>query len=155
MAKTTWAEKLEAKDKELPKIDVVKDTGMERWGAKIGEKFVVPHPKDVYEVMSKVPNGKVITIAEIRESLATKYQAKIACPLTSGIFAWISAHAAVEKKDTEMPWWRTLKTGGFLNEKFPGDTMTQKSYLESEGHKVVQKGKKYLVENSNKKIFKP
>jgi hypothetical protein len=32
-----------------------------------------------------------------------------------------------------------------LNEKYPGGTKNQKKLLEKEGHKVVQKGKKYIV----------
>ena len=57
-------------------------------------------------------------------SLAIKHHTTIGCPLTTGIFAWISAHAAEEQQQQGAreitPYWRTLKTGGLLNEKYPG-----------------------------------
>ena len=159
LKKTNWIEKLEAKDKDLPKIKKVKDEGMERWGCSIGDDFVIPHPKDVYNEIKKIPKGKLATIAELREHLAKKYKTKIACPLTTGIFAWIAANASAEEitidaKKEMIPWWRTLKSGGVLNEKYPGGIDQQKSMLKKEGHKVIQKGKKYIVENYEKTLIK-
>jgi hypothetical protein len=44
--------------------------------------------------------------------------------MTTGIFAWIAANAAEEQKrkgEKEItPYWRTLKSGGVINEKYPG-----------------------------------
>jgi alkylated DNA nucleotide flippase Atl1 len=101
--------------------------------------------------MRKIPKGKIITINEIRVALAKKHNATIGCPITTGIFAWIAANAAEEQKqngnDDITPYWRTLKTGGLLNEKYPGGVTFQKDLLEREGHEVVQKGKKYVVLN--------
>ena len=48
----------------------------------------------------------------------------------------------------------TLKSGGELNPKYPGGIEDQKARLESEGHRVIQKGKKYLVENYEKSLIK-
>ena len=101
--------------------------------------------------MKKVPKGRVITINRIRELLAKKHGATIGCPITTGIFAWVSAHAAEESaamgKKRITPYWRTLKSDGSLNEKYPGGVKSQKEKLEDEGHSVVQKGKKLYVEN--------
>jgi len=44
------------------------------------------------------------------------------------------------------PYWRTLKAGGFINEKYPGGIQAQRSLLEPEGHRVIEKGKKAYVE---------
>jgi len=63
-----------------------------------------------------------------------------------GIFVGIAARAAEEmeeegKKDIT-PYWRTLKEGGKLNEKYPGGIMAQAKHLEAEGFTVVPgKGK--------------
>ena len=88
----------------------------------------------------------LITINGIRKQLAAKYHTDIACPLTTGIFSWISAHAAEEEKaggkKRITPWWRTLKSGGELNPKYPGGFQSQMELLEAEGHKIVPKGKK-------------
>ncbi len=48
----------------------------------------------------------------------------------------------------------TLKIGGVLNEKFPGKKEAQKKLLEKEGHKVIQKGKKYIVVDFEKYLVK-
>jgi len=45
-----------------------------------------------------------------------------------------------------------LKTGGVINEKYPGGVEAQKKLLEKEGHRVVQKGKKYAVVNYEKSL---
>ena len=55
-----------------------------------------PAPREVDAIMKAVPEGKLITIHEIRAILAKRHGATIGCPLTTGIFAWIAAHAAEE-----------------------------------------------------------
>jgi len=76
----------------------------------------------------------------------------------TGIFAWIAANAAEEQrqegKHDITPYWRTLKTGGVINPKYPGGVERQKRLLEKEGHKVVQKGKKYVVVDYEKSLEK-
>lgn len=105
---------------------------------------MTPAPKEVDEIMQKVPEGKLITINEIRRIFAEKHGATIGCPITTGIFAWIAAHAAAEaaaqgNKDIT-PYWRTLKSGGELNEKYPGGVEAQSVRLEREGH-VIEPGR--------------
>ena len=139
----TWQEKL-ADDKGLPKVEEITDKMSKRWGT---GTIVIPAPREVDEIMKKVPRGKLITVSEIRVLLARKHGATISCPLTTGIFAWVAANAAEEaaaegKKDTT-PYWRTLKSGGELNEKYPGGVEAQATHLREEGHTIEPgKGKK-------------
>jgi len=141
--KKSWQEKLN-NDNGLPKIETVKPGMRQNWGT---GTFVIPAPREVDAIMKMVPKGKLITINGIREILAKKHGTNFACPLTSGIFCNIAANAAVEAyaagiKDIT-PWWRTLKTGGELNSKFPGGTDEQAARLIAEGHMIVPgKGKK-------------
>ena len=133
----SWREKL-AETKDLPKT------------------MVIPSPAEVDEVMRRVSKGRLATITEIRACLAKKHGTDIACPMTTGIFAWIAAHAAEEsraagEKDIT-PYWRTLKTGGELNPKYPGGIPALKKLLAAEGHRVVKKGGKFLVTDYDKKI---
>ena len=44
--------------------------------------------------------------------------------------------AAKGEKDIT-PYWRTLKVGGVLNEKYPGGVVAQAGLLEAEGHAIV------------------
>ena len=124
--KKTWCEKLN-ESKGLPKVEKITETMSKRWGK---GTVVIPAPVEVDEIMRKIPKGKVTTINEIRAALAKKHHATIGCPITTGIFAWIAANAAEEQKqkgkEKITPYWRTLKTGGFLNEKYPGGVTVQK-----------------------------
>lgn len=142
----SWQEKLHDA-KGLPKVVEIKGKMSKRWGT---GTVAIPAPFEVDEIMKKVPKGRLITINEIRETIAKKHKATIGCPITCGIFAWIAAGAADEEskagKKKVTPYWRTLKSDGSINEKYPGGLEFQKKLLEKEGHKVIKKGKKYLVE---------
>ena len=124
-----------------------------KWGT---GTLIIPAPIEIDELMRRVPNGKLITINEIRLAFAAKHYATIGCPLTTGIFAWISANAAEEQKQQGAnditPYWRTLKTGGLLNYKYPGGIDVKKWLLEQEGPVVVRKGKKFFVKDYLKSL---
>jgi len=136
----SWQEKL-ADNKGLPKVEEITDKMSKRWGT---GTVVIPAPGEVDEIMRKVPRGKLITINEIRGILAQKHGATIGCPITTGIFAWVAAHAAakagMEGKKDITPYWRTLKSGGQLNEKYPGGVEAQTARLREEGH-IIEPGK--------------
>jgi len=150
--KKSWCEKLKD-DKGLPQVQEITDKMSKRWGT---GTVVIPAPMEVNEIMRRVPKGKLTTINEIRAALAKKHGATIGCPITTGIFAWIAANAAEEQRQHGekdlTPYWRTLKTGGVINEKYPGGVEAQKKLLEKEGHKVVQKGKQSIVANFEKSL---
>jgi alkylated DNA nucleotide flippase Atl1 len=151
--KTTWSEKLN-ESKGLPKVEKITDKMSKRWGT---GTVVIPAPIEVDEIMRKVPAGKLVTINEIRAALARKHKATIGCPMTTGIFAWVAAHAAEEREQSGdkdiTPYWRTLKTGGVLNEKYPGGAEAQTLRLEREGHTIIKKGKKHIVLNYEKSLI--
>ena len=67
--KISWQEKL-ADDKDLPRVEEVTGKMSQRWGT---GKFVIPAPREVDEVMKSVPEGRLITINQIRETLARKH----------------------------------------------------------------------------------
>jgi alkylated DNA nucleotide flippase Atl1 len=152
--KNTWREKL-LDSKDLPKVVSLNGNAQKHWK---GNTLAIPSPTEVDDIMAKVPKGKLITVEEMRRVVAKKHKADIGCPLTCGIFSWIAAHAAEEEaaagKKTITPYWRTLKTGGELNPKYPGGVEGQKRHLESEGYKVIQKGKKHIVEDYEKYLLK-
>src|SRR5688572_14084213 len=151
--KKSWREKL-ADSKGLPKTGKIEGKMSTRWGT---GTMVIPAPIEVDEIMRKVPKGKLTTINEIRAALARKHDVDVGCPITTGIFAWIAAHAAEEaaaegaKRVT--PYWRTLKSGGELNPKYPGGVPRLKKLLVAEGHRVVQKGKRFFVADYEKAVI--
>ena len=151
--KPSWQEKL-TDSKDFPRVEQIPSRMCKSWGT---GTLVIPAPIEVDEYMRKVPQGKLTTIGHIRAALAKKHRTTIGCPLTTGIFASIAAHAAEEQrqqgKADVTPYWRTLKTGGLLNEKYPGGLDLQKLLLEGEGHIVVQKGKKLYVKDYLKALI--
>jgi hypothetical protein len=153
--KKSWSEKL-ADDKGLPKVGRIMGKMTRRWGT---GTMVIPAPREVEAVMKKVPRGKLITINQIRALLARKHKVTIGCPITTGIFAWIAAHAAEEAAATGgrrniTPYWRTLKAGGELNPKYPGGIPALKRRLEAEGHHVIKKGVRHVVADYEKALVK-
>jgi hypothetical protein len=148
----TWREKLQD-NRGFPKICEIDAAKSKRWGS---GTFVIPSPLEVNELMHRVPKGHLATIDELRKTLAERHGATIACPITTGIFAWIAAHAAAEgeaaKEKNTTPFWRTLKSGGELNPKYPGGIGLLKRKLIAEGHKVKQKGKRFFVEGFRERL---
>jgi hypothetical protein len=156
----TWSEKLH-RSSGLPKVVPIGPAQSKHWGQ---GTMVVPAPLEVDAIMKSIPPGRLITIQEIRSIIAQRHGATIGCPLTTGIFAWIAAHAAAEEVERHperqiTPYWRTLKSGGLLNDRYPGGIEAQRSKLEAEGHTVIQTGKRvrvaeherFLITNSGSK----
>ena len=145
MAKKTYNEKLNSPG-DLPKIEDLseKPEAVKRMG---GARMLIAAPLQYNEIMAKVPDGRLTTSDRIRKYLASGAGADITCPLTAGIFINVCAHASEERNENKIPWWRTLKAKGELNEKYPGGIDGQKLMLEMDGHTVVQKGKRYFVKD--------
>ena len=150
----SWLEKLHD-DKGYPKVEPITGKMTARWGT---GTVVIPAPLEVDELMKRVSFGQLTTINEIRQALALKHGATIGCPITTGIFAWIAANAADELafggEPDITPYWRTLKSGGELNPKYPGGIAEQAARLEKEGHKIVySRGNRVAkVEDLEKKL---
>ncbi|HQA99054.1 MAG TPA: MGMT family protein [Candidatus Dojkabacteria bacterium] len=142
------------KDSGMPKIQIITDEkSIEKYG---GERMFFAPPKAYDEVMKLIPEGKLITLGKIREYFAKKNNADFTDPITAGIFVSIAAWASEQRSDNKTPYWRTLKANGELNPKYPGGVKEQKAKLESEGHKIVKKGRKnfkYYVVDYEKSLF--
>ena len=150
----TWREKL-ADDKGFPRVQPITEQQTKRWGK---GTIVIPAPMEIDSIMRSVPKGKLTTINHIRDAVAKRHGATIACPICVGIFARTSAGAAeedsAEGKKHITPYWRTLRAGGEVNAKYPGGIEGQKALLEAEGHAVTAKGKKYVVKDFERKLAK-
>src|SRR6266480_267315 len=135
--KKSWRQKL-ANNKGLPKVGEVSGKMSKRRGE---GTMVIPAPVEVDELMKTVPKGRLVTINELRAALAARHKVTFACPITTGIFSWIAAHAAAEAEAAGAkritPYWRTLKTGGELNPKYPGGLPALRSRLQAEGHRIL------------------
>jgi hypothetical protein len=146
-SKKTSAEKLQNSNG-LPNVKKLNEKLSRRLKA---NTMLIPAPLEVDAIMKTARKGKLLTTDEIRKQLAREYSADITCPLTTGLFACIAAHAADEAerdgKKRITPYWRTLKPGGELNAKFPGGIENLRQRLEAEGHTVIQRGQRFFVES--------
>ena len=153
--KKSWREKIDD-DKDLPKSIKLDAKAAARWG---GTTMTIAAPREVDALMRAVPKGRVTTINQLRTALARQHGTETTCPITTGIFSWIAAHAAAEgraagEKDTT-PYWRTLKSGGELNPKYPGGVSALKRKLAAEGHTIVQRGKRTVVRDFEQALHSP
>lgn len=142
--------------KDMPKLQIITDQkSIEKYG---GNRMYFAPPIDYDRVMKSVPYGKVITVGTIRKYFAKLSGADFTEPITAGIFVSIAAWASDQRSEDETPYWRTLKANGELNPKYPGGAEAQKEKLESEGHRIVSKGRKnikYYVKDYEKSLFNP
>ncbi|UVH59630.1 MGMT family protein [Variovorax paradoxus] len=148
--KKSWRDRL-ASYPHLPNVKEIPAAMRPRRGE---GTIATPSPREVEAAMRSIPEGRLATVMGIGEDIALRHQATIGCTVTTAIFAHMVAHAAEEAARTEerTPYWRTLKVGGELNPKYPGGIEAQMSKLEGEGHTVVQRGKRYFVEDFAKKL---
>ena len=150
MAKKNANQKLND-SKDFPRVEVLTDPkAIMRYG---GSRMLIAPPIEYDTLMKNIPYGKLTTTDRMRDFLAKKHDADFTCPLTCGIFVNIAAQASAERDSVdETPWWRTLKKDGELNEKFPEGIDGQKLRLEMEGHTVIQKGKRYFVNDYERAV---
>ncbi len=126
----SWQEKLVDKNN-LPKVLKLQKkfpcyNAVHKMGADVGDDVVLVNPSEIVDLMERVPKGKVITLIEICKAIANKHRVK-AC--------------------LHIPYWRTLKADGFLNEKYPGGALAQKKLLEREGFTILKIGGKFMVKD--------
>ncbi len=140
--------------KDMPRIVTITDKkSIDKYG---GSRMLLAPPADYDALMRQIPEGKLITVGQIREYLAEKNGADFTDPMTAGIFVTIAAWASFQRTQDETPYWRTLKANGELNSKYPGGVETQRTKLEAEGHCIFAKGRtniKYFVKDYEKNLF--
>ncbi len=102
--------------------------------------MLVPTPLLVAHALRRVPAGRLITPAQLRQRLARAAGADLTCPMTTGIFLSIIAgateEAIAEGKPPLAPYWRVVDERGRLPPKFPPGTSRQAAHLRKEGHRV-------------------
>lgn len=122
-----------------------------------GGAMVVSSPAEVDALIRKLEPGEVLTLDALRAALARRHGVAVACPVSTAIFANMSARAAEERRalgvpiEDLTPWWRMLRKGGFLNPKLPGGVDRQAALLEAEGIRVSPLRKQLAVYDFQKR----
>lgn len=109
-------------------------------GAPVPAPFRPPH--EVNALIRCVPKDRLATINLLRAAITQAHGATVGCPITTGLFTGIAAHAAAAEdaangRKRVTPWWRMLKEGDKLNPKFPGGIAEQAKRLRAEGNEIL------------------
>jgi hypothetical protein len=118
-------------------------------------RMLVPTPLLVAGELRRVPRGRLITPALLRDRLARRAGADFTCPMTTGIFLNILAGATEEAiaqgRRPVAPYWRVVDPTGRLPPKFPPGVARQAVHLREEGHSVSREGS---VRDAEKKLLR-
>ena len=97
--------------------------------------MLVASPLAVAEEVERVPAGRVMTMSQLRERLASRFAADYTCPMTTGIFLRTAAEAVRDEGDggRQTPYWRIVRDDGKLLDKLPGGPAAQAKLLLAEG----------------------
>ena len=96
-------------------------------GIRAGSSMFVATPKIVDEFINKMPQGRFITIPELRADLAIEYDCDATCPVSTTIFLRVVAEAALEhleqgaKTADITPVWRVVAPGDKVSARLPID----------------------------------
>lgn len=114
------------------------DLPRDRWS------MLISSPEEVEAFIAQIPPGHTITLTQLREELARRHNAAVACPMSTAIFVNIVARAYAERErnegKTSIGWWRVLSSAGKLNPKFPGGADEQARRLQAEGISLQRAG---------------
>ncbi|MBI3923882.1 MAG: MGMT family protein [Armatimonadetes bacterium] len=135
--RTSWREKLHKDHPAHGKVVDVPPKMQKQWGT---GTMVIPKPLALDALIRTIKKGKLVTVSQLMQRVAKDSGADYACPMTTGVFLSIVAHAAEEDlyegKKRVTPYWRVLKSEGSLNPKFPGGVAHQAERLVEEGHAI-------------------
>lgn len=153
----SWHDKL-TKFENLPQVKSIPASMRKRLSQGKHGTIAIPSPLEIDALIRKIPKRRVATMAQLGAAVAKHHCATVGCTITTGIFAWIAAHAADEAeragKKRITPYWRALKAGGELNPKYPGGIKNLKKRLESEGPIVSARHARWFVQDFERKLAK-
>lgn len=126
--------------KQLPQIKTIPEKMRRRYGEGTLRVLI---PWRWTRLSSAYPSINWLLCLKLAIICRKLHATNIGCTVTTGIFAWIVAHAAHEAElDGEVKFAPTeclTKAGGELNPKYPGGIENLIPRLEAEGHTVAQK----------------
>src|SRR4051812_1934494 len=81
-------------------------------------RMLVSSPLEIDAVVRRIPEGRVLTLGELRANLAGNHKADLTCPTTTPQFLRIVALAADEERAAGQagtaPYWRVIHDDGTM-----------------------------------------
>lgn len=108
-------------------------------GRPAGTTMLVATPRDITAYLRSIPRGEARTMEQLRESLASQYDAEMVCPMTTGIFARIAAEFAWEQLEAGTPleavapFWRLIEPSAPLAKRLRCGNEFVRGLREAEG----------------------
>ncbi len=81
---------------------------------KAGQTIIIPSFTDIYDYIQHIPAGERRSVKDLRQFLAQKYGADVACPIVCGMGVRICAEYGYEQYsqgdslETIVPFWRII-----------------------------------------------
>ena len=129
------------------KIEAIPKT-MERFFGCSG-KMVKPTHDTVKVLVSSISKGKLITIEQLRNKLASDFSVQSACPAST-----MKALQLLSKEQKPICYWRVIKKKGELIAKFPNGIDGHASLLKNEGFEIDSTKKNPVVIDYEAKLSK-
>jgi hypothetical protein len=85
----SWEDRLRA-----AKPHEVKPAPMDFAGMRRGQIMLIPSPQIIDAFIRGIPAGRCVDIRTMRDELARRHEAEVACPITTGILLRLVAEAA-------------------------------------------------------------
>lgn len=100
-------------------------------------KMLLPCSKTVAAIISKIPEGKLMTSEQLRKKLTEQFKVQGTCPVTIKK----ALQALVKELETRVPYWRIIKANGGTMNYFS----EAENHLKKEGFEIETNGKKLKV----------
>ncbi|MGB6397306.1 MAG: hypothetical protein WBF73_16720 [Bradyrhizobium sp.] len=104
-------------------------------------KLLKPSRASVEALVQKVPRGRVLTTALLREVLAKRHKAQVTCPFLTKR----ALMAIADDPKASVPFWRVVMASGEMISAYPGGAAAQARHLSGEGVTVTTRSGKSRV----------
>lgn len=112
-------------------------------------KMVRPSVETLKKVLRKVKKGKLVTLGQIQEKLATDFGVERACPAST-----TKALQKIANESSPLAYWRVIKKNGELIGKCPDGVEGQAILLKKEGFNISHNKNKPIVENYERSLHR-
>jgi len=112
-------------------------------------KMVKPTSSTVKAVVRKIRKGKIVTVGQLTEKLATEFGVQVACPASTN-----KALVELSKEEKPVCYWRVVKNKGELILKYPNGEKGHAKMLQKEGFEIDFSKKTAVVIDFKSKLCK-
>lgn len=120
---------------------------MEKFLGSSGE-MVKPSAATVKTVVKKIAKGKLATLEQVREKLASDFDVQTACPAST-----MKVLKVLAEEEPSVCYWRVIKKKGELITKFPNGVQGHALLLKNEGFEIDFEKKTPVVIDYETKLF--